>query len=1388
MIKPFFALSFLLSLGLGAAEEAPIQDHAALVKARKGQWWDKMDYGPFLIGVLHIQSTNSDALKSINVELGGDAAPMTFAFDTDLLRGACVFQGRTKRNGTPYNGAHGGTLETSGDELIGTTDLPGWSKGGSFKDPRAVKSGRVPTEWAKYKGLVRHGEDITFQYTVGSTSVADHASTKDGAVFRDLNVGDRSEDLYLALMDGNELPAIAADGLSANGKSANGKPLFLSVSGAKLVLQEGRLCALFAKGAAVNARLAVSRQATAAGAAQDLSNLLKPGTGLFPQTLEVKGERAADHSAYVVDDIPVPFENPWESKMRIGAFDFFSDGKTAAVSTWNGDVWIVSGIDDKFEKITWKRYATGLYETLGLKIVDDKIITHGRDQLTRLHDDNNDGEADRYECFNNDVCTTRNFHEFAFDLKTDTEGNFYFSKAGPVKGGGRGFDAIVEHNGTIMKVSKDGSKMEVVGTGLRAPNGIGVGPKGEVTAGDNEGTSVPTGRIQWFKAGKFASVFATAHGEKTDKLTPPICWLPMSMDNSNGDQSWVPDERWGPFSGDMLHLSYGTCYLMKVMRQDLPDNQVQGGAYRIPVNLASGSMRSRFNPKDGQLYITGLQGWQTTAARLTAFQRVRWTGKQVMMPKELKFTDKGAYVTWTTPLDKASAEKVSNYSLARWNYVWGNAYGSGEFSVDNPETELMKKSLNDESKGYSNRDRVWVRSATLLPDGKTVFLDIPNMKVCHQMSLASSIAASSGEALDYEIYGTVNQMPSDTTAPVHPEIAKPEPFKKDLVAGLKVSVESPAGKDVFVVASANWDQGPNTPHSSLLPKVAGATKTVLKGYLRIKDPVTATFHAPHHGQMTVRVDGSPVLKYLQTVQSGGRPVKLEPGDHELIIELESDGNGSAGVRLKWSTDKFPPEAIPASLLFHEADPAIAKADELRRGRELVAELNCSKCHSSGVAAGKGMPELDRALPDLKQAGARFKAEWLVSWLQNPKAHRSDTTMPKLSLKEQDAADIASFLLADGKAADPAQGDAKLGGETFHNLGCVACHTRPDQDADVPGRIALSGVNFKFTAAGLVSFLKNPKAHHSDNRMPDFKLSDAEAANLGAWLLGNSRMMKVAAAPAGDRARGAKLYAEVGCAQCHDGAAPKAAALSSLAGKDKCSSVEYQLKAEDTAAIKRFLAEAVPSLALRDVREAAHRAVKHLQCSACHGSGSDADRLSGVHGETVKLLTHELHVVDQSRPPMNLFAEKLREGEFNAALKGERKAPARPWLLMRMPAFPAAQADLIVAGLRQSQAVGWLDGEPGFDAGKAAKGEVLAKTYACAICHSIGANKPTAAFECEGVNLAQTTDRLSREHYFRWMKNPQRYWNGTKMPPYGLNDEQLDQLWNWLEKTKKDNKK
>ena len=168
-----------------------------------------------------------------------------------------------------------------------------------------------------------------------------------------------------------------------------------------------------------------------------------------------------ENETFVTDQIPLPTKNPYGSKIRFGGFDFFKDGKRAAFCTWNGDVWIASGLDKDLKNIVWKRYAAGLNEALGIRIINEKIYVTGKDQITRLHDLNNDGEADYYECFNNDVKITQNFHEFTFGLQTDKHGNFYFAKAAPVRQGGRGFDVTHDNHGVIFKVSADGQKSEI---------------------------------------------------------------------------------------------------------------------------------------------------------------------------------------------------------------------------------------------------------------------------------------------------------------------------------------------------------------------------------------------------------------------------------------------------------------------------------------------------------------------------------------------------------------------------------------------------------------------------------------------------------------------------------------------------------------------------------------------------------------------------------------------------------------------------------------------------------------------------------------------------------------------------------------------------------------
>ena len=143
-----------------------------------------------------------------------------------------------------------------------------------------------------------------------------------------------------------------------------------------------------------------------------------------------KGVIGPNKGPFVIDTISVPYENPWHALMFTSGHDFFANGE-AAVCTAHGDVWRVSGIDDKLEKLTWKRFATGLHQPLGLKIVENRLYVIGRDQITILHDLNGDGEADYYENFNNDCISAGTGHGFVTCLETDPAGNFYFLKLSP---------------------------------------------------------------------------------------------------------------------------------------------------------------------------------------------------------------------------------------------------------------------------------------------------------------------------------------------------------------------------------------------------------------------------------------------------------------------------------------------------------------------------------------------------------------------------------------------------------------------------------------------------------------------------------------------------------------------------------------------------------------------------------------------------------------------------------------------------------------------------------------------------------------------------------------------------------------------------------------------
>lgn len=712
---------------------------------------------PFISATVY---ANGTTLKGLALKVGTKQDEATVCFDTELLR---VSAGWTGGFIQPVLLMSRGAYPTNIGNILFSSDVtPGWVVNGKYGDPREDRRGPLPRNLAHYHGIYPSDAGPLLSYTIGGTEVLEHIESKAGVFAREFELAkhDRPYQVLVAQIKessvkGGKKLTLAQTGLDAEVEGLDGASwavhdghLYLQVPAAKSTQK-------FTLTIGKTGTLDAVKFATV-----DLKSLTKPHTPRWPEVLTMKGMRGLATGAYAVDTLPVPFDNPWHCDMLIAGLDFFSDGR-AAVSTFHGDVWIVSGIDDKLQKVSWKRYASGIYHALGLKIVNDTVYVLGRDQITRLHDLNNDGEADFYENFNNDVWITQGFHEFAFDLQTDAQGNFYFAKAGPVNKGGRGFMQIVRNHGTLMKVAKDGSKLEVIATGLRAPNGIGISPDGQLTTGDNEGTWVPRCRINWVKPGGFYGVVDTSH------MTPlptdydrPLCWLPKEVDNSSGCQVWVTSDKWGPLKGQMLHLAYGTCSLYLVLKEEV-NGQMQGGVVRLPVNFDSGIMRARFNAKDGQLYVAGMKGWQTSAAKNGCVQRVRYTGKPLNLPVGLHVTKEGVAITFSDKLDKELANDSENFAVSEWNYIWSSSYGSPEISVHNPA------SLHPGSKGtewtkdqlmLKQHDTMTVKSAKLSADGKTVFLTIPDMQPVMQMQIRYNLETADGAVLRQEIFNTINNL------------------------------------------------------------------------------------------------------------------------------------------------------------------------------------------------------------------------------------------------------------------------------------------------------------------------------------------------------------------------------------------------------------------------------------------------------------------------------------------------------------------------------------------------------------------------------------------------------------------------------------------------------
>ncbi len=694
--------------------------------------WSRTEVGPFLAS--NLDTPGARVAKGLSIKVGarGEAS---VCYDT----AACAWRA----------GWTGGFLQFDAGRfgLIGAPKINGpvMFAGGNNAGWQGVTN--------HYSGLHVSGNRVVLEYTLDGVRVLESPWFESGegaqAFTRSFEIGPSAKELTLFVGTietrlGNELPSFKREPFPGESVDIqSGTNLFLlGIKGSQTAwerIPNGGVLLHFPPSNTTRGfkvfHFSIPRETSRdfdalvkkSAPPENLSQLAQPGPARWLPELKTVGQRGFDTDIFAVDTLTVPYANPWNALFFIAGVDFTPDG-AAYVCTIHGDVWRVTGIDDKLGSLRWKRFATGLFQPLGLKVRDGEVFVLGRDQITRLHDRNGDGEADFYENFCNLIQTSTGGHDYVTSLEKDDAGNFYY------------VDPVGAH-----RVSRDGRTKGILGTGFRNPNGLGASPDGKIiTAAPQQGNWTPSSQISVIQPGGY-------YGYGGPKITPdrplgydaPLCWIPHGVDNSSGSQVWVPVDKWGPFAGQMLHLLWGRCGMMLVLR-DAVDGVNQGAVVPLPVKLLSGPNRGSFNAKDGHLYIASSTGWQTSAVKDGALQRVRFTTKPVRLPIAWHAHSNGLTLTFSQPLDRSAAEDAGSYAIRQWNYHYAAAYGSKDWSVADPKKE--------------GRDDVVVKSVRLLPDGKSVFIETESLQPVMQMEIKYSLNTADGAAMKNQLWLTLNRL------------------------------------------------------------------------------------------------------------------------------------------------------------------------------------------------------------------------------------------------------------------------------------------------------------------------------------------------------------------------------------------------------------------------------------------------------------------------------------------------------------------------------------------------------------------------------------------------------------------------------------------------------
>src|SRR5207247_7983761 len=115
------------------------------------------------------------------------------------------------------------------------------------------------------------------------------------------------------------------------------------------------------------------------------------------------------------------------------------------------------------------------------------------------------------------------FNDVGRGLQCDAARNSYHATSAR-----HALPALVPHHGTLLRVSADGARTDILATGFRAANGVCLNDDGTFFVTDQEGFWTPKNRINRVKIGGFyGNMFGYSSVTNTsdDAMEQPMVWI-----------------------------------------------------------------------------------------------------------------------------------------------------------------------------------------------------------------------------------------------------------------------------------------------------------------------------------------------------------------------------------------------------------------------------------------------------------------------------------------------------------------------------------------------------------------------------------------------------------------------------------------------------------------------------------------------------------------------------------------------------------------------------------------------------------------------------------------------------------------------------------------------